>query len=56
MKGYESPIIYDNENLTEGIYATGSGENDCWTINYSSPQSWNGSAKVFEIRCSHTMV
>ncbi|MCR5727723.1 MAG: hypothetical protein K6G24_09685 [Lachnospiraceae bacterium] len=25
MKNYESPVIFDNEELAEGIYATGSG-------------------------------
>lgn len=51
---YTSPIIYDNEELAEGVYATGSGEATCWTIGYSVPQTWNGYAKVFEIKCSHS--
>ena len=25
MKNYESPVIFDNEELAEGVYATGSG-------------------------------
>lgn len=54
MKGYESPIIYDNEELAEGVYASGSGSGDCWTIDYTVPQAWNGTAKVFEIKCKHS--
>ena len=55
MKSYESPIIYDNDELAEGIYATGSGgAGDCWTIDYTVPQAWNGTAKVFELKCKHS--
>ena len=28
------PIIIDNEELTEGVYATGSGDGNCWIITY----------------------
>ena len=32
MKNYVSPVIFDNEELAEGVYATGSGEAECWTM------------------------
>lgn len=35
---YEQPIIYDNEELAEGIYATGSGGQNCWNITYEIKQ------------------
>ena len=54
MQNYVSPIIYDNDELAEGVYASGSGSDaDCWTIDYTVPQNWNGQAKVIEVKCSH---
>lgn len=38
MKNYTQPIIYDNEELAEGIYATGSGNGSCWQITYEIKQ------------------
>ena len=38
MKNYEQPIIYNNEELAEGIYATGSGNGSCWQITYEIKQ------------------
>ena len=38
MKNYEQPIIYNNEELAEGIYATGSGGQNCWSITYEIKQ------------------
>ena len=34
MSGYVSPMILDNDDLAEGVYATGSGGTgaDCWTV------------------------
>ncbi|MBR5179706.1 MAG: hypothetical protein IKW90_13030 [Lachnospiraceae bacterium] len=31
MKNYVSPVILDNEELAEGVYASGSGDG-CWTL------------------------
>ena len=31
MKNYVSPVIFDNDELAEGVYATGSGKT-CWEI------------------------
>jgi hypothetical protein len=44
MKNYESPVIFDNEELAEGVYATGSGGSgiDCWeTIRVVEDQKWD---------------
>ena len=41
MKNYESPVIYDNEELAEGVYATGSGggeATDCWVYTMENGQ------------------
>lgn len=55
MRNYVSPVIFDNDELTEGVYASGSGTSEtCWTIDYTVPQKWNGQAKVFEIKCEHS--
>ena len=33
MKNYVSPVIFDNEELAEGVYATGSGGGaGCWKV------------------------
>ena len=33
MNKYVSPVIFDNDELAEGVYATGSGADpDCWNI------------------------
>ena len=35
MKNYVSPVIFDNEELAEGVYATGSGAlkgSSCWKV------------------------
>ena len=51
---YVKPAIFDLEELAEPVYATGSGGGDCWTIDYTVTQPWNGQAKVIEIKASHT--
>lgn len=38
MKNYVQPIIIDNEELAEGVYATGSGVGNCWAITYEVKQ------------------
>ena len=59
MKNYESPVIYDNEELAEGVYATGSGGGVtpiCWifTLTHKDDNStttnpgWNKSAYALE--------
>ena len=51
---YVSPVVVDVEDMSEGVYLTGSGSGDCWTIDYTVPQEWNGQAKVIEIHCKHS--
>jgi len=51
---YIKPVIVDIEDMAEGVYASGSGDADCWSLSYSCPQAWNGQAKVYEIKASHT--
>ena len=38
MENYTSPVIFDNDELAEGVYATGSGAGDCWTMTYYEEQ------------------
>ena len=56
MKNYVKPIVLENEELAEGIYAA-SGDvvdgADCWTVEAVSVQEWSGSHHVFEIHCVH---
>ena len=53
-KSYLPPIIEDLEDMFEPVYATGSGGEQCWSIDYSVPQDWNGQGKVIEVKCHHT--
>ena len=41
MENYVSPVIFDNDELAEGVYATGSGAGDCWTMTYEEKQRVN---------------
>ena len=41
MNNYVSPVIFDNDELAEGVYATGSGAGDCWTMTYYQSQRVN---------------
>lgn len=38
MNNYKQPMIYDNEELAEGVYATGSGMGNCWQVTYEVKQ------------------
>jgi len=53
---YVSPAIFDTDELAEGVYATGSGSGngDCWTVDYTVTQFWNGQSKVIEVKASHS--
>lgn len=57
MKDYVKPIVLENEELAEGVYAasgTGASSTDCWTVGANSVQDWNGSHHVFEVSCKHS--
>jgi len=55
MMNYEKPLILENEDIAEGVYAaSGADAADCWTVDPVAVQDWNGSHKVFEIRCVHS--
>lgn len=56
MKTYERPVVLVNEELAEGVYAaSGAAESaDCWTVDATSVQDWNGSHHVFEVSCKHS--
>lgn len=47
---YEKPLIIIAEECAEGVY-TASG--DCWSIDVTPVQDWNGHSKVFEVRILH---
>lgn len=52
---YIKPIVVENEEFSEGIYAASGAENsDCWTVTPVSVQDWNGSHHIFEIYCVHS--
>ena len=66
MKNYESPVIYDNEELAEGVYATGSGggeDGTCWSVfidpdpkmhqDYAGVENGN-SKSVIQIKALHS--
>jgi hypothetical protein len=38
MNNYVSPVIFDNDELAEGVYASGSGAGECWSMTYSEDQ------------------
>jgi hypothetical protein len=38
MNNYVSPVIFDNDELAEGVYASGSGSGDCWTMTFDESQ------------------
>ena len=56
MKNYVSPVIFDNEELAEGVYATGSGAAGCWTVtgkNFHQAQSIATNAYTFQLDMVH---
>lgn len=56
MKTYEKPLVIENEDLAEGVFAASgsAGSTDCWTVTGKSVQSWNGNSNVFEIHAIHS--
>ncbi len=57
MNKYEAPVVVANDELAEGVYAASGAQSstNCWTVNPVAVQAWNGSHKVFEIRCTHNV-
>jgi hypothetical protein len=57
MNNYVSPVIFDNDELAEGVYASGSGAGDCWTMTYGVAQreTSNPTEKfvVYRINATH---
>lgn len=47
---YEKPLIVIQDECAEGVYAA---SGDCWTIDVTSVQDWNGYANVFEVHIVH---
>lgn len=57
MRNYVKPIIVANDEIAESVYmASGDGSmhSDCWTIEGHCCQEWNGSAKVYELKATHS--
>ncbi len=57
MKDYVKPVVLENEELAEGVYAAsgaGVSTTDCWTVDAYSVQAWNGSHNVFEVHAVHS--
>ena len=58
MKNYVSPVIFDNDEFAEGVYATGSGSAECWTVTWTEKQrvddnpGWN--YVEYEIKAIHS--
>ncbi|MBR1477126.1 MAG: hypothetical protein IJ608_04085 [Lachnospiraceae bacterium] len=48
MKNYESPVVLENENLAEGVFAASgavtNGEGDCWYFN----RAWTDNLRLEE--------
>ena len=59
MKNYVSPVIFDNEELAEGVYATGSGS-DCWVYTITPGQQETGNpgdnVHVYKVQGDHQCV
>ena len=57
MKNYVKPVIVANNEIAESVYMAsgdGSWSSDCWTIEAHCCQDWNGSAKVYEAKATHS--
>lgn len=65
MKSYVKPVVLDNDEIFEGVYAASGviDENpdvvvestgDCWTLDHKSVQSWDGTYHVFEMHAVHS--
>lgn len=50
MKEYVKPVVLENEELMEGVYAA---SGDCWDVSAPSTQDWNGNSHEFEVRATH---
>ncbi len=57
MDNYVSPVVFDNDELVEGVFATGSGGGECWTLTYyeSQRETQNPSDKFvnYRVDCTH---
>lgn len=57
MDNYVSPVVFDNDELVEGVFATGSGGGECWTLTYYEAQreTQNPSDKFvnYRVDCTH---
>jgi len=57
MNNYVSPVIFDNDELAEGVFATGSGGGECWTLEYYEAQreTQNPTDKFvcYRVHCVH---
>ena len=56
MKNYVSPVIFDNEELAEGVYATGSGAGTgCYTVTSYGHQKPDGGRynNIFQVNGKH---
>lgn len=54
MKDYKKPLFVMTDGVSEGVYMASGDSATCWTTTISSPQSWNGSHHVFEVRAVHS--
>ena len=57
MKTYEKPVVIENEDLAEGVFAA-SGDSgsssDCWYVTWSSSQDYVDGAHIFRINATHS--
>lgn len=57
MNDYVSPVVFDNEELAEGVYASGSGNADCWVMTFRQRQrvDYNDGDNfvIYEIEADH---
>ena len=49
MNNYVSPVIFDNDELAEGVYATGSGGSECYIVTgdiHQKPETGRGDYRI----------
>ncbi|MBE5908982.1 MAG: hypothetical protein E7278_09120 [Lachnospiraceae bacterium] len=55
MKTYEKPVVIENKDLAEGVFAaSGDSSSDCWAAYAITTQASNGSHHVYEVHATHS--
>lgn len=55
MKTYEKPVVIENEDLAEGVFAaSGGSSSDCWRVTCTSDQDYVDGVHSFRINAIHS--